>query len=142
MSAVKLIAVFVENQPGQTARITGILQEAAVNLRWVTIANNGSFGVMKFLVDRRDEAVAALRAQGLMVSLLDVLAVEVPDKPGALQGVAAKLGAAGLNLHNCSGYVTSGGAVLLVELSEIERARTVLTQQGIRLLEQEELLRA
>ena len=61
MSAVNLVAVFVENKPGQTARITKLLAEAAVNIRWVTIANSGGFGVMKFLVDKRDPAVRALR---------------------------------------------------------------------------------
>ena len=85
MSAVNLIAVFIENKPGQTARITKILADADVNICWVTIANSGSFGVMKFLVDKRDHAIEALKDKGLMVSLLDVLAVEVPDKPGSLQ---------------------------------------------------------
>ena len=77
MSAPNLVAVFVENKPGQTARITKILADGGINIRWVTIANSGSFGVMKFLVDRCDEAVMSLRENGLMVSLLEVLAVEV-----------------------------------------------------------------
>ena len=61
MSAMNLVAVFVENKPGQTARITKILAEAGVNIRWVTIANSGSFGVMKFLVDKCEPAVRASR---------------------------------------------------------------------------------
>ncbi len=51
---MKLIAVFVENRPGQTARVTRILAEAGVNIHWITIANSGSFGVMKLLVDQLD----------------------------------------------------------------------------------------
>jgi len=35
MNAVKLIAVFVQNQPGQTARITKILADAGVNIRMI-----------------------------------------------------------------------------------------------------------
>ena len=35
---------------------------------------------MKFLVDQRDQAVAALKAKGLMVSLLEVLVVEVDEQ--------------------------------------------------------------
>ncbi|HET7871573.1 MAG TPA: hypothetical protein VFL42_03615, partial [Terriglobales bacterium] len=81
MNATNLIAVFAENKPGQTARITKILAEATVNIYWVTIANNGSFGVMKFMVDKPELAVERLRANGLMVSLLQVLVVEVPNKP-------------------------------------------------------------
>ena len=41
MSAVNLVAVFVENKPGQTARITRMLADAGVNLCWLTVANRG-----------------------------------------------------------------------------------------------------
>ena len=89
---MKLVAVFVENKPGQSARITKILADAGVNICWVTIANSGSFGVMKFLVDNCELAVQSLKQQGLMVSLLDMLAVEVANKPGSLRAVADLLG--------------------------------------------------
>jgi hypothetical protein len=141
MSAVNLVAVFVENKPGQTARITKLLAEAAVNIRWVTIANSGSFGVMKFLVDRHDLAVRALKANGLMVSDLEVLAVEVPDKPGSLQAVADVLGRNSINLDNCSGYVANNRAILVVEVHQIAEARAILEKQGLHLLSQEEMLR-
>ena len=67
MSPTCLVAVFIENKPGQTARITKILAAATINIHWVTIANNGSFGVMKFLVDKWEAAVTTLRQHGLMV---------------------------------------------------------------------------
>ena len=141
MSAVNLVAVFVENKPGQTARITKLLADAGVNLCWVTIANSGSFGVMKFLVDQRDAAVRALKDKGLMVSLLEVLAVEVPDKPGSLQAVADLLGRNNINLDNCSGFVANNRAVLVIEVHELAQARAILEKQGFHLLTQEEMLR-
>ena len=141
MSAVNLLAVFVENKPGQTARITKLLADADVNICWVTIANSGSFGVMKFLVDKRDASVRALKDKGLMVSQLEVLAVEVPDKPGSLQAVADLLGRNNINLDNCSGFVTHNRAVLLIEVHEVAQARAIFEQQGLRLLTQEEMLR-
>jgi hypothetical protein len=140
MSAMNLVAVFVENKPGQTARITKILADASVNIRWVTIANSGSFGVMKFLVDKRDQAVASLRAKGLMVSLLEVLVVEVENKPGSLQAVAELLGRNGLNLDNCSGFVANNRAILVIEAHELAQAQTVLEKQGLRLVSQQEML--
>ena len=141
MSAVNLLAVFVENKPGQTARITQLLADAGVNICWVTIANSGSFGVMKFLVDKRDPAVRALKDKGLMVSLLEVLAVEVTDKPGSLQAVADLLGRSNINLDNCSGFVANNRAILVIEVHELTQARAVLEKQGLHLLTQEEMLR-
>jgi hypothetical protein len=141
MSAVNLIAVFVENKPGQTARVTKLLAEAGVNLRWFTIGNSGNFGVMKFLVDQRDVAVAALKEKGLMISPLEVLVVEVPDKPGSLQDVADLLGRNNINLDNCSGFVANDRAFLLIEVHEIPQARAILQQQRFHLLSEEEMLR-
>ena len=141
MSAVNLLAVFVENKPGQTARITKLLADAGVNLCWLTIANSGSFGVMKFLVPQCDVALRVLKEKGVMVSLLEALAVEVPDKPGSLQAVADLLGRNNINLDNCSGFVVQNRAILIIEVHPLAQARTTLEQEGFRLLTQEEMLR-
>jgi hypothetical protein len=137
---MKLIAVFVENRPGQTARVTRILAEAGINIHWITIANSGSFGVMKLLVDKLEPAMAALQARGLMVSLLESLAVEVADKPGSLQAIAEMLEQKGINLDNCSGYVANDRAVLLIETHQQAQACAALEERGLRLLSQEEML--
>lgn len=141
MSPTSLLAVFVENKPGQTARITKILADANVDLRWVTIANSGSFGVMKFLVDKLESGLKALRDQGLMVSLLEVLVVETPNRPGALQSVADLLGRNQVNLVNCSGFVANNRAILILEVQELALARAVLENAGLRPMTQEEMLR-
>jgi hypothetical protein len=140
MNAMNLVAVFAENKPGQTARITKIIADAGVNVRWVTIASSGSFGVMKFLVDDPEKALNGLQEKGLMVSRLEVLAVEVENHPGALHGVAEILSRNGLNLDNCSGFVANGRAILVIEVHELARAEAVLRQAGLRLLGQHEML--
>ena len=139
MTPMHLLAVFAENKPGQTARITQILAQAGVNIDWVTIASSGSFGVMKFLVDKRDQAAGALKAKGLMVSLLEALAVEVENKPGGLQRVADLLGRHNLNLDNCSGFVANNRAILIIEAHDLTQAREILQKNGLRVLTQEEL---
>lgn len=139
MSALRLIAVFLENKPGQTARVTKILADAGVNIRWVTIANSGSFGVMKFLVDKTAAATEALQRGSMMVSLVEVLAVEVTDQPGALQSIADLLGRNQINLTYCSGYVANNRAILVIETHEIEKARAILQSENLRLLSEEEM---
>ena len=141
MSTTKLIAVFAENQPGQTARVTRILADAGVNIRCVTIASNGTFGVMKFLVDKCEEGVRCLREKGLMVSLVEVLAVEVENKPGALQRVAETLGSSFINLDNCSGFVANDRAILVNEVHDVTAACEALVARGHRVLTGEEMLR-
>lgn len=139
---MKLITVFVQNQPGQTARITGILAEAGVNIWWVTIATSGTFGVMRFLVDHRERALESLSQAGFMVSSLEVIAVEVSNQPGGLQRVAALLAEHQINLDNCSGFVANGRAVLVVETRQLDAAREALLAADLKLLSQDEMTAA
>lgn len=135
-----MVAVFAENKPGQTARITGILAAANINIRWLTVANSGGFGVMKFLVNDAQVAYEALKHEGFVATFLQVLAVEVPDQPGALHAVAECLAAHDINLDNTSGFVSHSRAILIIEVHELAAAQAALEKQGLRVLTQAELL--
>jgi len=142
MKNVKIVAVFAENKLGQMARITGVLADAGVNVRWVTIATTESFGVIKFLVDQSEIAYHKLKEQGFAVSLLDVLAIEVSDRPGGLYRVATVFYENKINVENSSGFVLEPGkrAVLLIEVKDIETAKEVLLRQKLKLLSEDDLL--
>jgi hypothetical protein len=140
MSAVNLVAVFAENQLGQMARITQVLAEAGLNIRWVTIATNEQLGVIKFLVDKPDLARQSLHAKGFTVSFVEVLAIEVQDKPGGLHAVAECLARNNISVDNSSGFVSNNRAVLLIEVADIGQARAILAKQHLRLLSEEEIL--
>ncbi len=140
MTSVRLLAVFVENKPGQTAFVTRLLAEAGINIRWVTIANSGPFGVMKILIADADLGHHVLRQRGVMASFLEVIPVEVADQPGALQAVAECLAKERINLDNTSGFVAHGRAVVIVETHDSERARAALVRDGLRVLSGDELL--
>ena len=139
MSDVKIVAVFTENKPGQVARFTGILANANINIRWVAVASTGQFGVMKFLVSDPSIGCQALKNEGYVVKLVDALAVEVPDKPGGLHAVADLLAQNNINLDNASGFIANNRAIMVLEVSDVLRARDLLARQGIRSLQQEEL---
>ena len=139
MSDVKLVAVFAENKAGQVAHFTRILANANVNIRWVAVASTGPFGVMKFLVNDPSMAYQALKHEGYVAKLVDVLAVEVPDKPGGLNAVAECLAKYNINLDNASGFIANNRAIMVLEVSDTELANNILRRQGYHVLTQEEL---
>jgi len=140
MNTVKLVAVFAENKPGKVARITGILAQAGINIRCITVASSGAYGVMKVLVNEPDRACQALKHEGFAATLMDVLAVEMPDKPGALHSVADCLAANNVNVDNTSGFVANNRAILVIEVHDVLRAFDVLQKQGLHVLTQAETL--
>jgi hypothetical protein len=121
--------------------VTSLLADAHLNIRWVTIVSTGSFGVIKLLVDDVPIAYQQLKHQGLPVSLVPVLALEVEDKPGGLAAVATVLAERNINVQNASGFVSNGRAVLLIEVQDLPGAQQVLEKQGWRLLSFDEVLR-
>ena len=140
MNTVKLVAVFAENRPGQAARITDILARANINIRCITVASSGAFGVMKLLVNDPDLACDSLKKEGFAATLTDVLAVEMPDQPGALHTVAHCLAAHDINLANTSGFVANNRAILVIEVHDPAQAGEILKKQGLHILTQKEAL--
>jgi len=134
MNSLKLVALFAENKPGQTARVTGILNNAHINIRSVALSSTGAFGVMKLLVNDPELACQALKHEGFPALLIDVLAVDMPDQPGALHAVAGCLAAGGINLDNMTGFVVNNRAILIIEVQNLGRASELLSKQGLRVL--------
>ncbi len=131
MNTVKLVAVFAENRPGQAARITAVLARANINIRCIIVASSGNCGVMKLLVNDPDLACHALKQEGFAATLTDVIAVEMPDKPGALHSVAQCLAAHNINLCNTSGFVANNRAILVIEVEDPAQAGDILKKAGI-----------
>jgi hypothetical protein len=139
MSTVKLLALFAENKTGQLARVTGLLAEANVNIRWVTIAGTEKFGVIKILLDDPEIGFRQLKHNGVPVSIVEALAIEVADKPGGLFAVAQCLAQNKINVENASGLILKDRAVLLIEAADPVLAASLLQSQGLRLLSPQEL---
>jgi hypothetical protein len=54
------LSVFVVNEPGKLEKITRVLSEAGLNIRAVSMASTGEFGVVRVLVSDPDKGLEAL----------------------------------------------------------------------------------
>jgi hypothetical protein len=135
------ISVFAENKPGRIERVARILQGTGVNIRAITIATSGSFGVIKLLVDDPGKAQAALAADGLSVSMREIVALLMEDRPGGLLEVAEILGREGINIEDAYGFVIEDKkrAVLVIEVEKIPEVLDILTRRGLSALSDDEI---
>lgn len=133
------VVVFLENRPGHLAHVTEVLSREQINIRSVTIASAGNFGLVKLIVDRPDQAYEALRKRGLSTSRQEVLALVMEDRPGGLHGVLDAFARKGLNVKDASGFVEKPGekAILILEVEDLETARGIARQAGFRIYEEE-----
>lgn len=136
MDKVHQISIFAENRPGRLDKVTRVLADNSINILATAIVSTNGFGVIKFMVDKCDLAMEKLREAGFTVSLSEVLAIEMKDKPGGLHDVVHVLSEKGVNIENASVYVAESRkrAYLLVEVKDIDAARQKLKNAGLTFL--------
>jgi hypothetical protein len=134
MEQLKQISIFSENKPGRLKKITKVLAEEGVNILAINIASSNGFGVLKFIVDKCDLAYQKLKQKGFTVSLNEVLAIELIDKPGGLFEVATILSKKRINIENAYVLILESRkkAFLIVDTNDIEKAKKLLKHENLR----------
>nr|WP_172635744.1 ACT domain-containing protein [Desulfobacter postgatei] len=135
------ISIFIENKEGRLAEVTAILRDAGVNIRALSLADTTDFGVLRLIVNDNDKATAALRNQGFTVGKTRVLAVEVNDEPGGLNQVLDPLSEQDVNVEYMYAFANPQckNAIMIFRFDDIEKAKIILAEQGIKVIETEEI---
>jgi hypothetical protein len=136
---VKQVSIFLENKAGRLAEVTNILGKAGINIRALSLADTSDFGILRLIVNDYEKASRVLKENGFTVGETEVLAVEVPDRPGGLGGILGTIHEAGMNVEYMYAFVerSSNNAVLIFRLDNIDEAIRVLSSKGVKVLKGE-----
>jgi len=134
---VEQISVFLENKPGALAEVTRTLGETGVNIRALSLADTKDFGILRLIVNDNEKAKEVLGQKGFTVRKTEVVAVEVPDRPGGLADIMKVLAEARINVEYLYAFVQQSGenAIIIFRFDETDRAIAVLSEKKVRLLE-------
>jgi hypothetical protein len=134
---IKQISVFLENNAGRIAEVTKVLADANINLRAISIADTADFGILRIIVDRQEEAIAALAAAGFTTRDTEVLAAEISDTPGSLARLMELFRRTKVNIEYLYASLEGGQgkAVVIFKLSDLEAGQRIVKENGITLLE-------
>jgi hypothetical protein len=130
---VDQISIFIENKLGTLAEVTGILGEAGIDLRALSLADTADFGVLRVIVDDPHKALELLRAAGFVVSMTQALAVPITDAPGGLARVLRVLADAGVSVEYSYAFITrkEGNAYVILRVADNEQAQQALWENGV-----------
>jgi hypothetical protein len=94
------LTIYLDDQPGELARLGHILGRSGVNIEgFCAVTSGGGQGEIHVLVEDEAAAFEALDAVGIEVaSEQEVVVVAVQDRPGVLGEVSDKLGEAEVNI--------------------------------------------
>ena len=134
---VEQISIFIENKSGRLAEITRILGEAGINIRALSLADTSDFGILRLIVNDCAKANTVLKENGFTVSKTEVVAVEVPDRPGGLSAILQTLDREAINVEYmyAFGERCGGNAVIIFRFDETDKAIAALQTQNFNMLE-------
>lgn len=138
---VQQISVFLENKQGRLAEVTEKLSEKNINIRALSIADTTDFGILRLIVDQPEKAYSVLKQTGFVVSITEVIAVSMPDKPGGLAQVLKLLSQNDINIEYLYAFITHEDykALVVFRVEDVTRACEVLKHSGVEVIESPKL---
>lgn len=133
---VEQISIFIENKSGRLAEVSGILGEAGVNIRALSLADTSDFGILRLIVDNSEKALQVLRDHHFTVNKTEVIGVEVPDQPGGLSLILKILDQNQINVEYMYAFVERSGsnAVIIFRFDDVDQAISVLLENNVKIL--------
>ncbi len=134
---IKQLSVFVENKAGRVAAIIEGLGKCGVDISALSLADTTDFGIMRLIVDDPQKAMKALRDQGVIFKMTDVITVSMEDHPGGLAAVLAVLNEAEMAINYMYAFIgrQEGKAMMVFSVDQPEEVNALLTEKGFAMTE-------
>lgn len=128
MSINKQLTIYLENKPGQLAKLCKIMGSRKINILAISVVDTVDTGTVRIIVDNFEKAKEALNKLGLLIHTRDVITVTFPNKPGVLAEAAGRLAKAGVNIDYAYGstHKNSKEAICVFSVSDPKKAEKIL----------------
>ena len=84
---IQQLSLILENRPGTLAVPIEALAKARINIMSLCLSENEKIGILRLITADWRRAQQVLQAAGFVVTVTDVLALDVADRPGGLASV-------------------------------------------------------
>lgn len=106
--ATTQFSIFLVNKPGILSRVCDELADKKINIVAMTLMDSVEHGVLRVVVKDVEKARKVLRALNIPLAETEVLAAEMPNRPGAMGSICGRLNSKHISIRYA--YVTSGTA--------------------------------
>jgi len=124
---LKQFDVYVQDKPGELAKICEILGSQGVNIKAVASERTPNRPIIKIVTDDETTTKSALARTGIVYDVRDVIAVKMPDRPGELGKVARRLARAMVNIDSI--YILNkenGATEIAFTVDDVKKAEGIL----------------
>lgn len=132
---MKQLSVFVENKVGRLSAVLETLKENDIDISALSLADTSDYGILRLVVDKPDEAMLALKNEGVMVKCTQVIAAAMDDAPGGLAHLLGILTKANVGIEYMYAFIgkTEGKAWTVLRVDDPDVAIEVFKKNGVAL---------
>jgi hypothetical protein len=130
------LSLFLENKPGRLSEPCQVLAKAGINILTLSLADTQQFGIMRLIVRDWQRGKTVLEEAGCVVSVTEVVATEVADRPGGLAEVLEIIEEGGVNIEYMYAFTFRSGdkAVLVFRFDNPNAAINLLRAKGVNVI--------
>ncbi len=138
---VKQISIFLENRAGRIYDVCNILGKNGINIRALSVADTSDFGILRLILDNPNKAISLLKEAKFTVSLTDVVAIEISDKPGGLAEILKIFDENSINVEYMYAFLAKipEKAILIFRFDNTEEVIEKLKKKNVKLISSEDL---
>ena len=133
------ISIFIENRSGTMIKVLEVLKQAGIDLIASTVADTTEYGIYRIICSEPLRAHDELHKAGIVVTLSDVFALELDNKPGRAADAVRIFSEAGINLSYMYSFLLNGKGILIFRTDDNEKAKAVIKEKGLKYIEEPNL---
>ena len=128
---MKQLSIFIENKQGTLLTVLNVLKSANIQIIASTISDTQDFGIYRIICDDPERAYIVLGEQGVSVTLAEVFAIQLEDKPGEAARVLALFAEADISIAYMYSFLLSGKGILVFRSSDTEKTKQVIADKSL-----------
>ena len=128
---MKQLSIFIENKQGTLLTVLNVLKSANIQIIASTISDTQDFGIYRIICDDPERAYIVLGEQGVSVTLTEVFAIQLEDKPGEAARVLALFAEADISIAYMYSFLLSGKGILVFRSSDTEKTKQVIADKSL-----------
>ena len=138
---VHQLSVFIENKSGALVSVLRLLKQENIQLIATTIADTVDYGIFRIICSQPEKAYDVLREAGVAVSLCDVFAIELDDRPGKAADAIELFAGEGINVAYMYSFLLNGKGVLIFRTDNTEKAAQIIASNDLNVIREKDLSR-
>ena len=136
---VHQLSVFIENKSGTLVKVLKLLKKENIQLIASTIADTADYGICRIICSEPERAYGVLKEAGVAVSLCEVFAVELDDRPGKAADAIELFAGEGISIAYLYSFLLNGKGVLIFRTDNAEKAAEIIAVNDLRLIREKDL---